>query len=618
MKFFILNILFFLTFSFVFSQNNGLEGFIGNSINEIPYSTKEAEFKSQEYTDSAIKSSSVNLLKAKEYSLMSLRLAYKSKNDTLLLRTSRTTGVLYSMLKDKDSALFFSKIALYYSNKTKNYKNSAIINTLVANSFIGIGEYDSAYNYFENSEQLYKELNDSAIESSYFFFKLNKASLFKELTLYNLMLKELFEAKHIADSVSDTNFLPQLLGSIAIGYKESGDVDKAILYSKEAINYLKNGEQDKVIIYTNIGNFFSILKEVDSALLYYNKAQDICDKLNLGIISKQDIVLAKSEMFLTHNKNYNANQLIDIIEEEELTNNQKARFYSIKSSLADVINYKLYFAKKVVKYAEEADNIVILKEGYYLLYKLQKESNDINNALINYEHYNKLADSIFNQDKSKAIQKVIVQKVIDDKNSEIALKELNFKKVKAEKEKFILIILLALVFSVLILISIFYKLKSQKQKTIIARQEKEILNKENQEIKNELINISLEAEKHIDFLKETKDELKEIKLSTNKESKINSLFAKANQFVISENDKKEYQDKIQEIKEDFFEKLNEKAKLTKTEKKLAALLRLNLTSKEIAEILKVSESTVEVYRSRLRKKLSIDKEVSLVDYFNLL
>lgn len=390
------------------------------------------------------------------------------------------------------------------------------------------------------------------------------------------------------------------------------------LYSKEAIKNLKKGEQDKVIINTNIGNFFSILKEVDSALLYYNRAQEISDKFNLGIISKQDIVLAKSEMFLTHNKNNLANQLINTIQEEELTNNQKARFYSIKSSLANMMKDKLYFAKQVVTYAKEADNIVMLKEGYYLLYNLQKENNDISNALVNYEYYNKLADSIFNQDKSKAIQKVIVQKVIDDKNSEIALKELNFKKIKTEKEKFILIILLALVFLLMVLISIFYKLKSQKQKTIIARQEKEILDKENQEIKNELINVSLEAEKHIDFLKETKEELKEIRLSGNKETKINSLFAKTNQFVTSENYKKEYQDKIQEIKEDFFEKLNEKGKLTKTERKLAALLRLNLTSKEIAEILKVSESTVEVYRSRLRKKLSIDKDVSLFEYFKLL
>lgn len=616
MKFFIFNIIIFFIYTSTFSQNKSLEGFIGNSVSEIPYSTKEAEFKSQEYADSAIKNSSIDILKAKEYSLLSLKLAYKSKNDTLLLRAARTTGVLYNMLRDEDSALFFSKIALYYSNKIENYKNSVILNTLVANSFIGIGDYDSAYNYLEHSEELYKKLNDSVIQPSYFFFKLNKASFFKELTLYNLMLEELFEAKQIADSVSDTNFLPQLLGGIALGYKESGDVKKAITYSKDAIKYSKGGEQDKIIINTNIGNFFSMINEVDSALLYYNLAQDICDKLNLGIISKQNIILSKSEMFLSNEHKDKAQQFMSIIKEKELTNHQKARFYLLKSNLASTMNEKLYFAQQIVKYSKKADKIVMLKEGYYSLYKLQKENNDIKNALINYEYYNKLADSIFNQDKSKAIQKVIVQKVIDDKNSEIALKELNFKKVKAEKERFILIILLSLVCSLLVIFIIFYKLKSQKQKTIIARQEKEILNKENQEIKNELINISLEAEKHIDFLKETKEELKEIKFSSNKESKINSLFAKTNQFVLSEKDKKEYQGKIEEIKEDFFEKLNEKAKLTKTERKLAALLRINLSSKEIAEILKVSESTVEVYRSRLRKKLSIEKEMSLFDFFN--
>ena len=58
--------------------------------------------------------------------------------------------------------------------------------------------------------------------------------------------------------------------------------------------------------------------------------------------------------------------------------------------------------------------------------------------------------------------------------------------------------------------------------------------------------------------------------------------------------------------------------MTKTEKKMAALLKLDLSTKEIATLLNVTDATIEVYRSRLRKKLQIDRESSLSFYFNSL
>ena len=608
-------ILYFGSFS---AQDKSLNKFLEDSINEIPYSLKNAELKSREYLKLAITTVKVDIVKAKEYSLLSLDLAYKSRNDSLLLKSSRTVGILYNMLGDKDSSLYFSKIALRYSYRIQSTKNSAILNTLIANSFIGIGKYDSAYSYFNKTEILYEKINDSTIDPSYFFLKLNKSGLFNELALYDNMLKELFEAKHIAVSVSDSTFLPQLLGAIAIGYKKNGDIEKSIQYDKEALLYLRKGELDEGVININIGNSFSLLGKVDSALFYFEKAQVVYKISNAGPIHYQDVILAKVEMFSSNNKKENAIENIEKINETSLTSKQKARYYLLQSRLSNNRISRLGYINLAITYSKVSDDIVNLKESYYMLYEVQKKGKNIKGALSSYENYHKLKDSIFNKEKSLAIQKVIVQKVIDEKNSEIKLNQVNYEKDKAEKEKLILYILLGLFISLFILAIVIFKFKSQKQKVIIASQEKKILHKENKEIKNELVSVSLESERNIHFLNETKEKLKEIKLSQNKDSKINSLFAITNQFVLSENDKKEYQDKIQEVKDDFFEKISSEVKLTKTEKKLAALLKLDLSTKDIAPMLKVSESTVEVYRSRLRKKLFIDKENSLYEHFNSL
>jgi DNA-binding CsgD family transcriptional regulator len=55
--------------------------------------------------------------------------------------------------------------------------------------------------------------------------------------------------------------------------------------------------------------------------------------------------------------------------------------------------------------------------------------------------------------------------------------------------------------------------------------------------------------------------------------------------------------------------------ITQAELKLAAYLRLNLTSKEIAQLMNISIRGVETCRYRLRKKLGITtNDVGLHDY----
>ncbi len=66
---------------------------------------------------------------------------------------------------------------------------------------------------------------------------------------------------------------------------------------------------------------------------------------------------------------------------------------------------------------------------------------------------------------------------------------------------------------------------------------------------------------------------------------------------------------------DFLKKLsNDVDKLTPQETKLAAYLRMNMSSKEIANLMNISVRGVELARYRLRKKLGLDRDQNLNDY----
>lgn len=70
---------------------------------------------------------------------------------------------------------------------------------------------------------------------------------------------------------------------------------------------------------------------------------------------------------------------------------------------------------------------------------------------------------------------------------------------------------------------------------------------------------------------------------------------------------------------DFFKKIKTKFPfLSAAELKLAALIKLGLSSKEIAALVFSTKESIDVARSRLRKKLNLSRATNLYDYLNSL
>ncbi len=80
---------------------------------------------------------------------------------------------------------------------------------------------------------------------------------------------------------------------------------------------------------------------------------------------------------------------------------------------------------------------------------------------------------------------------------------------------------------------------------------------------------------------------------------------------------KEFYMRVEDIHKDFHLKLKSSfPNLTEFEKRLAGLLRLNLSTKEMATLLNISPKSVEVARYRLKKKLQLNKDQALHDFIN--
>ena len=99
--------------------------------------------------------------------------------------------------------------------------------------------------------------------------------------------------------------------------------------------------------------------------------------------------------------------------------------------------------------------------------------------------------------------------------------------------------------------------------------------------------------------------------------KVRDLSSKVKYSLSVNSERQEFQKHIEQLNSEFFRRLEQQfPAITASEKKLTALLRLELSSKEIASILNISAKSVDMNRYRLRKKFEIQKDDSLSSFIS--
>lgn len=150
--------------------------------------------------------------------------------------------------------------------------------------------------------------------------------------------------------------------------------------------------------------------------------------------------------------------------------------------------------------------------------------------------------------------------------------------------------------------------------------EQELMKIKNQQLEQdfesknrELAASTMNLIKKNEFLSMIKDDLKKNSEEGNKN--IKSVITTINKNISEEDTWNIFKDAFNNADKDFLKKVKHlHSSLTPNDLRLCAYLRLNLSSKEIAPLLNISVRSVEIKRYRLRKKMDLAHEESLVEY----
>lgn len=606
-------------------------------MNEIAYSlfAKDAQ-KAMEYASKSTQlSDRLNYIKGKAVSMW-------------------VTGLVY-IKSDKDTAIKYFQQGLTLAEAIG--EQSVICNCLIAlgsiqNELCNIKESDTLY---EKAYTIASKMDDKSILLKYLInISLNSTTKGEYIKAIEMLEKSIIIAKELKDNVS----LARLFNSLAVNYNNQGNFSVALEYYLKALTIFEklNSQSDIAKIYINIAGIKTSQKEYDESLKYLHHSLTISEKLkdkfkisvclaNIGhtYMKKNDIrALEYYEKALKNigdnKKSLTVNILVNMgnIYTQQKEYSKALEYLNEAFSLAETLGIKhstgdiwtemawvyfhqkhyseaLAYSNKALTIANELNLLDLQKEIYRQLSEIYAAMNNYKSAYQNHILYKIYNDSIFNENNVKRLAD-LESAYKYEKEKQIYEVEARTRELQIKSQQGIIIFLII----AFILLSLLGRMivRSYKLKKKLLDLELEEANAELERNKKEMTAATLKlvqtAERDVRSIKmlETiekgtgpglKDEIKSL-IFDYKAQAHNSNW-------------EEFEILFQKVHPSFNENLNAHfPNLTQNERKLCIFLKLNMTNKQISQITFQSEEALKKARQRLRRKLNIDRDTSLVTF----
>ncbi len=538
-------------------------------------------------------------------------------------------------LKDTslDEAIVYAREALTLVNKINSPEARGATNEIIGELYGLKNNIQPAINYYLISAKIYEQLEDYQKLSGIYG---NLGMLYYQNN-YDTERTLEYHRKSLdyAVMVNDQKLIGLAYNRIGGILFNQQNFQDALYYFEKAFDIFStiNDSRYTAVAYNNIGDAHRMMNNFDTALQYYQRSIDINKNINdihLRAINYENIGLVYAEQnnfsmaldfydksrkaFENINDFIGLAKLFILIADANLFNdNIQGAFTSYKNA------FDLAFEQN------DWELIKLSALGLSKVYEIDKNYSKSLEYLRIHARYNdtlikkQMSDRLF--DLQSQFLRDISEKEIQIKDSQIDLLESEKLLNKIRQNLLIIGVITLVAISVITIINLRRRVKKEKLINLKDRQlhetQQELLRLELNNKANDLMTFALHIVQKNDLLKQLKKELGD--LSSNNDpalnKKLKGLTAHVQQNLHLNKEIEEFQQKVDNTYDDFFKKLNTKfPTLTKNEKRLCVLLRLNLSTKEIASLNNISTKAVEMSRYRLRKKCGLDNKESIIEY----
>ncbi len=407
------------------------------------------------------------------------------------------------------------------------------------------------------------------------------------------------------------------LNNLGLLNKGNGAYKNAIKNFKSALKIISDNKMsyNKMTIYTNMGVAFRYLKAYDSSYYYQRKALEESLKnldLKTGISNYHNMAKLFMELRQKDSVNYYLNKAIDLAQKKFpdylsalLTSKGKWYYKTGQNKKAVEI------LKKALQLGYKNHNMNDKEYALYYLYKTHLSMKKYPEAIKYLEDLVDVQDSIKMRESLVKITRL--EEKYENEKKQLQIEQL--KKVQALDKRIKYLLGLIIVGILLIFIIIVVQLR---KKHLRNQAEKERIEEDLRLKTKQLTSQALMMMQKNTLLNDILQSLSEIKnVGTSTQKQINELKRKLRKSMHSEEDWELFKQYFEMVNKEFFSNLLKiNNKLTSSEMKLAALIKLKFNIKEAATLLNISPDSVKSVRYTIRKKLGLKRQDNLYDFLN--
>ncbi len=478
-------------------------------------------------------------------------------------------------------------------------------------------------------------------------------------------LEHYLEARQVYEELNLPLKLAKSYNNLGIIYKVYNNYPKAIEYYNKAIAIRKQLAQYHKLEppYYNINNLYHFQKRPEMALKTSKEAfrlsqehdlpgwQRSChrmlanDYLTLGYLDSMKIHIDGYRQLSTDEYRYAlADQLegryfvakkeyekgIQMLQEtlgvltveNDLPRHELTQIYLSEAWLATgQYSRALTHAKRAYNLASEEEYNPMIRLSLERLYQIHEARGDMANAYKYLMLYTRKQDSTYNETKAGIVGGLEAeQKLALREQENLVLQkdaELKAETIKRQHGMIVFSVIAALLLAGMILLA--YRVQLHKRK--LAEMALEISEGKAAKIAGELeyknreiVNFAVQITEKNEFIDLLNDQIGTIRSAlTESPEEVQRLAILVKDHLSISKQREEFNAHVENVYDAFFKRLEDRYPgLSQSEKRLAALLRLNLSSKEIASVVNISPKSVDMNRYRLRKKMGLENEANLV------
>lgn len=336
-------------------------------------------------------------------------------------------GILYRAMGDQEKAFesYTKSIEIREKLGDQEFLSSAVMNLGV---WMAIERrFDEALVYFERYRNIQEELKDT---SNLVMVTTNIGNVYSDQGIYEKALEYYHQSVDLLEQSSekDEGNRAQILFNIGYLYGKREYYEEAISSTKEALEIYRKfkGKDDIAQSYKNIGQFFDELGKQDSALWYYDRSLELYRELG----NQNDIARVVMNIGVIHNKEEAPELALSYFQEAErilaetqrevslpgLYNNIGASYFRLRQYQTAIDYYK-----RCLEYATQASDLEVQKQASFDLAEVYGVIGDYENGYKYQLMYDTYKDSLFNMERTRAIEELITQYETDKKEAEIRI-----------------------------------------------------------------------------------------------------------------------------------------------------------------------------------------------------